>query len=60
MASQNMRKPVLAGTGSADYLNRGEAFDTAEYSANLQQQQAPRIVIYTVNSNLFVEVRHAV
>lgn len=55
MASQDTRKPVLTGTGSAEYLNRGEAFNTAEYNElRTEAQQNKKLSRYSINANLLV------
>lgn len=56
MASQNTRKPVLSGTGSAEFLNCGEAFDAAVYKEiNAVSQGHKRLARYTLNADLLVQ-----
>jgi hypothetical protein len=49
------RKPALWGTGSLEFSNRTEAFETSEYSAQRQEPQDPRIAFYRVTPDLMVE-----
>ena len=55
MASQNVRKPVLAGIGSAEVSDRGEAFDAADRRPLNVEDQAPRIASYKLTCDLLVE-----
>lgn len=46
-------KPALAGTGSAELSDRGDAFDTSRYNENRRLNQASqRLVAYVLTADL--------